>query len=262
MYRLTCFFRRLGSARRLFPQSSAVGHRFGLGNDPAYASDFTIVGAKDAKYVSLAETAHKAAYFLWQQRVQNSSNLNVRYSGDPAAVMLAVRKAVTQVNPGVVVSNVASLGEQVDASIGSRQLIAQISALFSLLATFLVCIGLYSLMSCTVARRTSEIGVRMARGAGRLRVQWMVLREILALAALGLIIGIPVALLGMNRQTRRPPPHRAHPLRCRPQRSPRSRRCGRAHAHRLRARRLSPGAACLAHRSPDRPARRITRSSP
>jgi predicted permease len=195
-------------ARRFFPQGSALGHRFGLGNDPAHASDFEIVGiVKDAKYVSLAETPHMAAYFPWQQRVQYFSNLNVRYSGDPAAVTLAVRNAMTQVNPGVIVSNVASLGEQVDASIGSQQLIAQLSALFSLLATFLVCIGLYGLMSYAVARRTSEIGVRMALGAGRAAVQWMVMREILFLAALGLIVGIPVALLGMNLVAKLEDPH-------------------------------------------------------
>ncbi|MGC2635701.1 MAG: ABC transporter permease [Acidobacteriaceae bacterium] len=195
-------------ARRFFPNGSAIGHRFGLGNDPAHVSDFTIVGvARDAKYVSLAETPHMAAYFPWQQRVQYFSNLNVRYSGDPASITAAVRKAIDQINPGVMVSNVASLEEQVDASIGSQQLIAQLSALFSLLATFLVCIGLYGLMSYAVARRTSEIGVRMALGAGRAAVQWMVLREILFLAALGLAIGIPVALLGLNLVAKLEDPH-------------------------------------------------------
>ncbi|HTV13920.1 MAG TPA: ABC transporter permease [Acidobacteriaceae bacterium] len=195
-------------ARRFFPNGSALGHRFGLGNDPAHATDFEIVGVvKDAKYVSLSERPHMAAYFPWQQRVQYFSNFNVRYSGDSAAVIAAVRKAITQVNPGVIVSNVASLGEQVDASIGNQQLIAQLSALFSLLATFLVCIGLYGLMSYAVARRTSEIGVRMALGAGRGTVQWMVMREILTLAALGLIIGVPVAMLGLNLVAKLEDPH-------------------------------------------------------
>jgi predicted permease len=195
-------------ARRFFPNGSALGHRFGLGNDPAHAADFEIVGvAKDAKYVSLAENPHMAAYFPWQQHIQYFSNFSVRYSGPPAAVTAAVRSAISQVNPGVIVSNVASLGEQVDASIGNQQLIAQLSALFSLLATFLVCIGLYGLMSYAVARRTSEIGVRMALGAGRAAVQWMVMREILVLAVLGLAIGIPVALLGANLVAKLEDPH-------------------------------------------------------
>ena len=195
-------------ARRFFPSGTALGHRFGLGKDPAHAADFEIVGVvKDAKYVALSEGPHMAAYFPWQQHVQYFSNFNVRYSGDPAPVIAAVRSAVNQINPGVIVSNVASLGEQVDASIGSQQLIAQLSALFSLLATFLVCIGLYGLMSYAVARRTSEIGVRMALGAGRAAVQWMVMREILTLAVLGLSLGVPIALLGLNLVAKLEDPH-------------------------------------------------------
>jgi ABC-type antimicrobial peptide transport system permease subunit len=76
-----------------------------------------------------------------------------------------------------------------------------------LLATFLVCIGLYGLMSYAVARRTSEIGVRMALGAGRGAVHWMVMRGILTLAALGLIIGVPVAALGLNLVAKLEDPH-------------------------------------------------------
>jgi predicted permease len=195
-------------ARRFFPNGSALGHRFGLGNDPAHAADFEIVGiVKDAKYVSLSERPQMAAYFPWQQHIQYFSNFSVRYSGSPAAVTAAVRNAITQVNPAVIVSNVATLGEQVDASIGNQQLIAQLSAFFSLLATFLVCIGLYGLMSYAVARRTSEIGVRMALGAGRAAVQWMVMREIFTLAVLGLGLGIPVALLGANLVAKLEDPH-------------------------------------------------------
>jgi predicted permease len=195
-------------ARRFFPSGSALGHHFGLGSDPAHAADYEIVGVvKDAKYVLLSERPHMAAYFPWQQNVQYFSNFSIRYSGDPAAVTAAVRNAITQVNPAVIVSNVASLGEQVDASIGNQQLIAQLSASFSLLATFLVCIGLYGLMSYAVARRTSEIGVRMALGAGRGAVHWMVMREILTLAALGLIIGVPVAALGLNLVAKLEDPH-------------------------------------------------------
>ena len=195
-------------ARRFFPNGSALGHRFGLGNDPAHAADYEIVGiVKDAKYVSLSERPHMAAYFPWQQHIQYFSNFSVRYSGDPGTITEEVRKAITQINPGVIVSNVASLGEQVDASIGNQHLIAQLSATFSLLATFLVCIGIYGLMSYSVARRTSEIGVRMALGAGRAAVQWMVMREILALAAVGLALGIPVALLGANLVAKLEDPH-------------------------------------------------------
>jgi predicted permease len=195
-------------ARRFFPTGSALGHRFGLGNDPAHAADFEIVGVvKDAKYVSLSESPEMAAYFPWQQHIQYFSNFSVRYTGSPAVITAEVRDAVSQVNRAVIVSNVATLSQQVDASIGNQQLIAQLSALFSLLATFLVCIGLYGLMSYVVARRTNEIGVRMALGAGRAAVQWMVMREILTLAGLGLALGIPIALLGANLVVKLENPH-------------------------------------------------------
>jgi ABC-type antimicrobial peptide transport system permease subunit len=84
----------------------------------------------------------------------------------------------------------------VDASTANQRLIARLSAFFGVLAAFLVCIGIYGLLSYAVARRTSEIGVRMALGAKRSSVLWLILREILALVAIGIAIGIPAALLG------------------------------------------------------------------
>jgi predicted permease len=195
-------------ARRFFPGSSPIGHHFGLGNDPAHAADLEIIGVvRDAKYVSLSENPHMAAYFPWAQHNQYFSNFSVRYTGDPAAVALAVRKTIAGVNSRVLVSEVTSFADQVDDSIANQQLTAQLSAFFSLLATFLVCIGIYGLMSYAVARRTNEIGVRMALGAARSSVQWMVLREIFSLTAAGLVIGIPIALLGASVVVKLEDPH-------------------------------------------------------
>ncbi|MGH9345072.1 MAG: FtsX-like permease family protein, partial [Terriglobia bacterium] len=87
-----------------------------------------------------------------------------------------------------------TLAQQVDQSIASETLTARLSAFFGLLAVFLACIGIYGLMSYAVTRRTNEIGIRMALGAGRSTVLWMVLRESLILVGLGLAIGLPVAL--------------------------------------------------------------------
>jgi ABC-type antimicrobial peptide transport system permease subunit len=84
----------------------------------------------------------------------------------------------------------------VEESTANQRLIARISAFFGLLAAFLVCIGIYGLLSYAVARRTSEIGVRMALGAGRSNVLWLILREILVLVAIGIAIGVPIALAG------------------------------------------------------------------
>ena len=78
----------------------------------------------------------------------------------------------------------------------SQRIIAQLSAFFGMLALFLVCIGIYGLTSYAVARRTNEIGIRMALGAGRTSVLWLVVREVLGLVGLGIAIGVPATLAG------------------------------------------------------------------
>ena len=85
---------------------------------------------------------------------------------------------------------------EVDDSALNQSLVAQLSAFFGLLAVFLVCIGIYGLMSYAIARRTNEIGVRMALGAGRSSIVWLIMREILVLIATGIVIGVPLALAG------------------------------------------------------------------
>ena len=88
------------------------------------------------------------------------------------------------------------MAEQVKQSVLQQRLIAQLSAFFGLLALLLACIGLYGVMSYTVTRRTSELGIRMALGAERKNVLWLVMRETLLLIGTGLAIGIPLAMLG------------------------------------------------------------------
>jgi ABC-type antimicrobial peptide transport system permease subunit len=128
--------------------------------------------------------------------VQYLFNFEVRYTGDAAQMVPAVRRAIAEVNPNLLINYVSSLSEQVEESTANQRLIARLSAFFGLLAAFLVCIGIYGLLSYAVARRTSEIGVRMALGARRSNVLWLILREILVLVAIGIAIGVPVALEG------------------------------------------------------------------
>ncbi|MGD0631356.1 MAG: ABC transporter permease [Terracidiphilus sp.] len=184
-------------ADMFFPNTSPVGHHFGLGDDPSHSGDIEIIGVvKNAKYRALDESPAMAAYFPYTQRVQYFGNFSVRYSGEAGQMVPAVRNAIAEVNPNVLVGSFSTLSELVDESTANQRLIARLSAFFGLLAAFLVCIGIYGLLSYAVARRTSEIGVRMALGAKRSNVLWLILREILGLVAIGIVIGVPVALEG------------------------------------------------------------------
>jgi predicted permease len=184
-------------ASRFFPGSSPIGRHFGMGDDPSHSGDIEIIGvAKNAKYVALQESPEAAVYFPYPQHVQYLFNFEVRYTGDEAQMTAAVRRAIAEANPNVLISYVTTLTEEVDGSTANQRLIAHLSSFFGLLAAFLVCIGIYGLLSYAVSRRTSEIGVRMALGAKRSNVLWLILREILVLAAIGVALGVPVALEG------------------------------------------------------------------
>jgi predicted permease len=183
-------------ARRLFPPGSPMGHRFGIGG-PDHAADMEVIGVvKDAKYERLKEDPQPADYIPYTQHIQYLGDFEARFSGDRQSIIPEVRRAIGEVNPNLPISDVKTLAEQVDRSVVSQRLIAQLSAFFGLLAVFLACIGIYGLMSYAVTRRTNEIGIRMALGAGRPNVLWLVMREILILVAFGIAIGVPVALAG------------------------------------------------------------------
>jgi predicted permease len=184
-------------AHMFFPDSSPIGHRFGFGDDPSHSGDIEIVGVvKNAKYVALQEDPEAAAYLPYSQHVQYFGNFEARYSGEAGPMIEAVRRAIAEVNTNIPINSISTLAEQVDESTANQRLIARLSSFFGLLAAFLVCIGIYGLLSYAVARRTSEIGVRMALGAMRSNVLWLILREILVLVAIGVCIGVPVALEG------------------------------------------------------------------
>jgi ABC-type antimicrobial peptide transport system permease subunit len=121
---------------------------------------------------------------------QFSLRTNVR----PAAVAGEVRRAVRDVVPTVTVAKVTTMTDQVDASMIPERLIAMLSGFFGALGALLAGIGLYGLLAYTVARRTSEIGIRMALGATGRDVMWMVQKSALVLVAAGLALGVPLAI--------------------------------------------------------------------
>jgi predicted permease len=184
-------------ARKMFPSgSSPIGHTYSTGGSD-HDDDITVIGiVKDVKFESLEESPVMIDYFPDAQQPGYMNSLAVRYTGSFDAVLPAVRQAIHQVNPNLPLSNVTTLDEQVGRSIRDQRLVAQLSTFFGLLAVFLSCIGIYGLMSYVVTRRTNEIGIRMALGAERAQVRWLVMRDILLLVAIGVAIGIPAVLAG------------------------------------------------------------------
>ena len=185
-------------ARTYFPGESPLGRTFGIRDDPKEQNIEVVGVVKDAKYLYLQEEPMPAAFYPYAQHPGPGflSNFVARYSGDPQQVISEVRRAVAGIDPNLPVGDVTTLSRKVDDSVVSQRLVAQLSGFFGMLAVFLSCIGIYGSMSYAVARRTNEIGIRMALGADPASMLWMVMREILLLVGIGLAVGVPVALVG------------------------------------------------------------------
>ncbi|MGH9612585.1 MAG: ADOP family duplicated permease, partial [Bryobacteraceae bacterium] len=122
------------------------------------------------------------------------ANFELRTLASPQSIIAAARKQVQQVDPSLPVNSVATLDENLSRNLTQERLIARLSAFFGLLALLLAAVGLYGVLSYAIARRTNEIGIRMALGASRGQVAGMILRETLTLVVIGTVIGVPVAI--------------------------------------------------------------------
>jgi ABC-type antimicrobial peptide transport system permease subunit len=120
----------------------------------------------------------------------------MRTEGDPAAIGTAIREAAAEINPNLLPLEIEALPRLVDRSLGRDRFIARLAGAFALLAALLAGIGLYGVMACTVARRTRDIGIRMALGAAPSEILQSVLRETLLLVGIGVVVGIPAAIAG------------------------------------------------------------------
>ena len=114
--------------------------------------------------------------------------------GDPAKITGEIRAALAEIDPNLPVLKTQTIDEQLDDLIDLQAFISKLSGFFALLALTLAGIGLYGVMTYNVVRRTNELGVRMALGAPRTGLLWMVLREALLLLAIGVVLGIPISL--------------------------------------------------------------------
>jgi predicted permease len=186
-----------------FPQGNPVGQTFyleGPNNPP-----IQIVGvAKDAHYQRVRGEAPPTAYFPYAQHLKDSWQMTfvIRTVLPPLSIAGAVRRAVAAVDQNIPVAEMRTEEEQIRKSLGSERLFAGLVSSFGVIAALLAAIGLYGVMAYSVTRRTAEIGIRLALGANRGDVQWLVLRESMAMVAAGLAIGVPagLALTGLVRK--------------------------------------------------------------
>jgi predicted permease len=179
-------------ARKQYPDRSAIGQSLG---------NARIIGiARDSKYTSLKGPTEPTFYvpFLAARTGRGQMILHVRTAIDSAAVRGRVREEVWRADSSVPQFEVHTLAQEVDAVLVQERLIATLSSSLGSLALLLASIGLYGLLAFAVAQRTGEIGIRMALGALRGDVIWMVLREALVLVSIGVAIGVPAAL-GLGR---------------------------------------------------------------
>jgi predicted permease len=189
-------------ARTYFGEPFPLGRTFTVHDDEnAETKDLEnieVVGVvRDAKYMTLEERQMPAAFFPHTQHRRNFLfTLVVRHDGAAGAVVTAMREAIANVDPNLPFNDVTTLERLVDDSVVNRRAIAQLSAFFGLLAMVLACIGIYGVTSYGIARRTNEFGIRMALGAGKRHVLWLVLGDTLRTGVLGIAIGLVIAAAG------------------------------------------------------------------
>ena len=179
--------------RQIMNGENPVGKRF-----PAGGRSREIIGVvKDSKYASLRTDTPPLMYqpFLQTGTGRGQMTLHLRTSEDAPGVVGRVREEVQRIDTAMPLFAIYTLADQMDAVLSRERLVATLSTLFGLLALVLASIGLYGLMTFSVARRTGEMGIRMALGAERRSVVRLVMREALLLVLIGLGLGVPAALI-------------------------------------------------------------------
>jgi putative ABC transport system permease protein len=180
-------------ASRLFPAGDALGKAVHFGVMPDY-QNLQIIGiVADARVINLRDASRPVLYFSALQYPRAWGNLIVRTAESPDAVAKSVSREIDSLGHEYAYST-KTIAQVVSGQLAEERVIALLSGFFAVLALLLASIGLYGLMSYAVTRRIREIGIRVALGAQRENILWIVLRETLALALIGLAIGIPCAI--------------------------------------------------------------------
>jgi predicted permease len=181
-------------AQRFLPHRNPLGHTIGT-DDGRYT--MTIVGVvKNHKYRSISEEPIPMAWCMYAQiPVIGEMQVEMRVYGEPMAILPVARKVVQQLDPNLPLIQPMTQRAQYDTTISGQTLFARLAGFFGVLAVVLVATGLYGSLAYRVSVRTAEIGVRMAVGARREQVVWMILKDSLLLTVVGVALGIPLALL-------------------------------------------------------------------
>ena len=186
-------------AEAYFKGQDALGKQFSFDDDTDNGALLEIVGiVGDIKSEDTREPAHPAVFrpiIQIPNQAAYSVTLQIRTKNDPTPTVAPVRQMLNQIDDKLPIFNVRTMHEQIRMELDQDRLIAQLVSFFGGLALVLACIGLYGVMAHGVARRTNEIGIRMALGAQGGNIAWMVLRETLVLVIAGLVLGVPAALL-------------------------------------------------------------------
>jgi predicted permease len=183
-------------AQVYFGGRNPVGRQFSFTAD-AQHTPVEIVGVvRDGKYADVREAKQRFVFCPYAQQYNagiGGMTYYVRTSQDAESLATALRQTVREADANLPVYNMKTMERQIDEDVFADRMVSALSAFFGLLATVLAAIGLYGVMSYTVTRRTREIGIRMALGAGRREVLGMVLGEVAILAAVGIAIAAPLS---------------------------------------------------------------------
>ena len=188
------------AVKEFFGGTNPIGRRVRVNGFQA-SNDLEVVGvARDSKYDSLKKAAPSTMFLpYFQSRNLTAMFVAVRTTG-VGGIAERLRTAVAEVDRDVPITDLKTESEQIDETIGRERAFTMLLVFFGTFALLLASIGLHGVTAYSVARRTSEIGIRLALGAQPTEVTWLILRQVVVLAAGGLVIGIPLAAL-LSRST-------------------------------------------------------------
>jgi predicted permease len=188
-------------ARRYYGNLNPVGHWLALGNEPGTKADTEIVGVvRDSRFFDVRTAIRPLIYFDNDQNPDiQQINVYLRSTADPRRLFTEIRQTVASLDAAVPPFALRTLDEQADLTLSRDRMVTTLASIFGVVAALLAAVGIYGLMAFNVARRTPEIAVRMALGANRGTVTWMVMRQVLALAGAGIALALPAAwaLMGL-----------------------------------------------------------------